>query len=126
MPGAPLDLARTLPEDWTDQVLEYRPAGPAAPLIELVQRIVRDQGELVVGLRRVQDVALWMMRSPEDGDSPALPWLGAVLDRLVEASGSRWRVDVAAKERAASVAGKHVFNLADVIKRLRIAARSTP
>jgi hypothetical protein len=113
MLGAPLDVALTLPDDWTDRVLGFRPTGDTAPLVDLVQQIVRERGESAIGLRRVQDVALWLLRSSDGGDSPDSPWLGTVADRLVEASGGRWPVEVAAGERIPGLADKHLLNLAE-------------
>lgn len=111
MPSAPIDLAYTLPESWIGDVLSARFGDAEAPLLEWLQEIVREKGEMAIALEPVQDLALFVSGRRERPPRITRA-LRPMLARLTSAARDGWPVETPLSERRQGIAAKHVFALA--------------
>jgi hypothetical protein len=112
IPGAPLDLAHKLGDDWLQALLAFQTASPEAPLVEYLQAVGRSHGDLAIGLRLVHDLALFVSGPRLNRAGGFFPDLRETLGRINAAAEAPWPAHAPVDERLSQIPSKHLFELA--------------
>lgn len=97
-----LDIAVTLPRDWQEQVLAIQLDGPELPIIDFLQRFIRQRGWDSIAATSVQVLAEWVTGLDRpDGKTP-FPCLRGLLTDIEEYAGS-WAIETVIKERQCAI-----------------------
>lgn len=94
-PGA-IDRPYSLPENWLDQLVSYRPAGVLTPLVHSLQAFARKRGKAAIGVEHIQELAIMVCGV---SDHPRFPDYEQVFEQLTSAAGSTWPVTMPLEEQ---------------------------